>query len=248
MRDDETSTAEMARGLIRRSKVAGLATLAREGGAPYASLVLIAVDHDASPILLLSMLAEHTRNLEREARVSLLFDGTGGLESRLTGARLTLQGRAVATSEPRHRERFLRRHPDAEGYADFGDFDFYRIQATRAHLVAGFGRIEWIEADEIHLAEANSLPLVADEAGIVRHMNAEHADAVALYATVLAGAKSGDWNMTGCDSEGIDLRSGGHVARVAFEQPIGDAAEARAQLVALAANARRILAESEGRD
>ncbi|MDP6705936.1 MAG: DUF2470 domain-containing protein [Alphaproteobacteria bacterium] len=248
MQDVEASTAELARGLMRRSEVASLATLAREGGAPYASLVLVATDHDASPILLLSTLAEHTRNLEREARISLLFDGTGGLESRLMGARLTLQGLAVATSEPRHRERFLRRHPDAEGYADFGDFDFYRVQATRAHLVAGFGRIEWIEADQIILAEANALPLVADEAGIVQHMNDDHADAVALYATALAGAAGGDWVMTGCDSEGIDLRSAGQVARVAFERPIGDAAEARTQLVALAAEARRILAESESRD
>ncbi len=248
MSDREETSAELARRLLRRCEVAALATLAREGGTPYASLALLAVDHDAAPILLLSRLAEHTRNIERDDRVSLLLDGTGGLESRLTGARLSLQGRAVATAAPRHRERFLRRHPDAAGYADFGDFEFFKVEAERAHLVAGFGRIEWLEAAEILLPGADDLPLVAGEAEIVGHMNDHHADAVALYAQALAGVEGEGWRMTGCDSEGFDMRSGSGVCRVAFAEPIREAAEARAELVRLAAEGREILAQSAAPD
>src|SRR5207245_5935335 len=107
----ETSPATLARRLIRATDKASLATLL--DGAPYASLVLVAVDHDASPILLLSALAEHTRNLAADNRVALLFDGSAGLDEPLSGPRVTVLGRAEATDQPRLTQRFLARHPSA---------------------------------------------------------------------------------------------------------------------------------------
>ena len=104
---------------------------------PYASLVLVAVDHDLSPILLLSDLAEHTKAIAADDRVSLLFDGTHGLDQPLTGPRVTLVGRAARTDDARLARRFLARHPDAEMYAGFKDFHFYRVAVERAHLVGG---------------------------------------------------------------------------------------------------------------
>ncbi len=89
------STAADARALMRVAETATLATAGRDpAGWPHASLVLVALDHDASPILLLSDLAEHSKNAAGDDRVSLLFDGTAGLAERLTGPRLGVRGGA----------------------------------------------------------------------------------------------------------------------------------------------------------
>jgi putative heme iron utilization protein len=234
---------DMSRGvrdLVRGLDRAALATaLPAEGGAwPYASLVLAAVDHDLSPILLLSDLAEHTKAIAADDRVSLLFDGTHGLDQPLTGPRVTLVGRAARTDDARLARRFLARHPDAEMYAGFKDFRFYRVAIERAHLVAGFGKIRWLSAAELGATPSSGL---ADaEEGIVSHMNEDHADAVQLYAGKLLGLGGSGWRMTGIDAEGIDLRQSGQVARLAFEAPLAAASEARKVLVALVGKARAV--------
>src|SRR5216683_2002755 len=228
----------MVRDLVRGLDRAALATaLPVESGAwPYASLVLVAVDHDLSPILLLSDLAEHTKAIAADGRVSLLFDGTQGLEQPLTGPRATLVGRAERTADERLGRRFLARHPDAAMYAGFKDFNFYRIVVERAHLVAGFGKIRWLNAAELAVPAAAGL--ADSEDGIVRHMNEDHADAVQLYAGKLLGLADSDWRMTGIDAEGIDLRQAGRVVRLAFDTPLSAASEARKVLVSLVAEAR----------
>jgi hypothetical protein len=132
------------RALMRAQATAALGTTM--DGAPYVSLVLVAFDADGSPLLLLSRLAQHTRNLLTDPRVSLLFDGTAGLEEPLTGPRLTVLGSAAPCPEPQSLERYLARQPSAATYAGFTDFDLYRVIIERGHLVAGFGQIRWIEA------------------------------------------------------------------------------------------------------
>lgn len=206
---------------------------------PYASLVLAAVDHDLAPILLLSTLAEHSKAIAADPRVSLLFDGTGDLAQPLTGPRLTVLGHAQRTTDLRLRQRFLARHPDAALYADFGDFHFYRVDIARAHLVAGFGRIRWIERDDLAV-DSVPMALVEREADIVSHMNNDHADAIDLYATRLLGRAGAGWQMTGIDASGCDLRRAGEVARLEFAAPVQDAAQARATLVVLVKQARAV--------
>jgi heme iron utilization protein len=229
------------RELIRSRDRAALATAlpagAGEAAWPYASLVLVAVDHDLSPILLLSDLAEHTRAIATDPRVSLLYDGTGGLAQPLTGPRITLLGRAAKSDDERLKRRFLRHHPDAELYAGFGDFNFYKVTLQRTHLVGGFGKIRWIAPAEL-LAVPPLPELAGSEAGIVAHMNEDHADAVRLYATKLLGLAGEEWTMVGIDREGLDLRQGGDVARLAFESPLRTAADARQTLVTLVHRAR----------
>jgi len=232
------------RELIRSCDRAALATAlpsAAEGNPawPYVSLVLVAVDHDLSPILLLSDLAEHSRAIAADRRVSLLFDGTAGLEQPLTGARVSLLGRVARTDDDRPKRRFLARHPDAAMYAGFKDFHFYKVVPERAHLVAGFGKIRWIEAAEL-LAVPPLPELMESEEGIVRHMNEDHADAVQLYAGKLLGLSGSTWTMTGIDAEGVDIRQAGEVARLAFETPLAAADEARKTLISLVAKARAI--------
>jgi putative heme iron utilization protein len=227
------------RDLIRRRDRAALATvLPGDGGAwPYASLVLVAVDHDLSPILLMSDLAEHSKAIAADPRVALLFDGTGGLAQPLTGLRITVMGHAAKTDDERLKRRFLRHHPDAAMYAGFGDFNFYKVTLERTHLVGGFGKIRWIEPGELRAVPALE-ELAESEEGIVAHMNGDHADAVQLYASKLLGVPGAGWTMTGIDAEGIDLRLKGEVARLPFETPMTDAAQARAVLVSLVAKAR----------
>jgi hypothetical protein len=227
------------RDLIRRCDRAALATALPGDGAswPYASLVLVAVDHDLSPLLLMSDLAEHSKAIATDSRVSLLFDGTAGLAQPLTGPRVTLMGRASKTKDERLRQRFLRHHPDAALYAGFGDFNLYRVALERTHLVGGFGKIRWIAPDEL-LAVPPLAELGESEEGIVAHMNGDHAEAVQLYAARLLGLPGAGWTMTGIDAEGIDLRRAGEVARLPFEAPMTAAAEARAVLVSLVAKAR----------
>jgi heme iron utilization protein len=229
------------RELIRSRDRAALATALPTGPGekpwPYASLVLVAVDHDLSPILLMSDLAEHSKAIADDPRLSLLFDGTAGLAQPLTGPRITLLGRAARTSDERLKGRFLRHHPDAEMYAGFGDFNFYKVTPERAHLVGGFGKIRWIESTE--LLALPPLPELADsEEGIISHMNEDHADAVQLYAQRLLGLAGEGWTMTGIDREGLDLRRGGDAVRLAFEVPLSAASDARQKLVELVRQAR----------
>jgi heme iron utilization protein len=236
------------RHLLRTAQQGALGTL--DGtGAPYVSLVMLAVDHDASPLLLLSDLADHTRNFKRDPRVSLLVDGTEGMASPLAGARATVMGRIEPAPGPHQQSRYLSRHEDARDYAAFADFNLYRIRIERAHLVAGFGRIHWVEAAAVTwrdapalplaAAEAADLPLAAAEADVVAHMNLDHQDAVALYATRLLGQPAGDWRLTGIDPEGADLQAGRRRCRLWFDKPVRDAEGARVELVRLVKRARQ---------
>jgi putative heme iron utilization protein len=235
--DPNRDVRELIRGRDRAALATALPTAAGEPAWPYASLVLVAVDHDLSPILLLSDLAEHSKAIAADSRVSLLFDGTAGLAQPLTGPRVTLLGRAAQTEDERLKQRFLRHHPDAEMYAEFGDFHFYKVALDRAHLVGGFGKIRWIEPAEL-LAVPPLPELAASEEEIVSHMNGDHAEAVQLYAAKLLGLSGSSWRMTGIDAEGIDLRAGGEAARLPFETAMSAGREARTILVSLVANAR----------
>ncbi len=236
--EDQSDPAATCRRLLRRSAAAALATIERGGaGAPYVSLVQVAAAQDASPILLLSGLAEHTKNIAADGRVSLLFDGTQGLEDRLAGARATVQGRIArlgdAPAEQRLKRRYLARHPGAAGYAGFADFGYYKVTPERLHLVAGFGRIRWLDAATVLLAEAEVGTLAEEEDGILAHMNAEHADAVDLYAKAAAPGAPPGWRMTGIDPDGLDLRRDGTEARLEFRGMVNDGASARRELVRL---------------
>jgi heme iron utilization protein len=142
-----TENIELARKLIAEPGRAVLATLA-PSGAPYASLVLVAPDEAGKPLLLLSDLAEHTKNLKRDPRVSLLFDGTAGLGEPLSGPRVTLMG-TIETASATALAHYLKRQPGAASWAEMSDFHIYRLEPQRAHLVAGFGRIAWLEAQEL---------------------------------------------------------------------------------------------------
>lgn len=208
--------AALGRRLMRGCERAALATSYH--GAPYVSLVLVAADLNASPLLLLSDLARHSRNIVFDPRVSLLLDGTEGHADQLDGPRLTLLGRAQTEIEPRLRSRFTARHPSSAAYAGFADFRIYRIAVERGHLVAGFGRIEWIDGADLRFAGSGAL--LATEPSILAELNQTRAAAIDACAQKLLGRAQAGWRATGIDAEGIDLRCGGDTARIDFPAPV----------------------------
>src|SRR5579872_3196017 len=156
MAAEERDRAAEARRLIRGRDHAALATSL--DGHPYVSLVAVACDSDASVLLLLSDLAQHTRNLTADPRLSLLYADSDGPADPLAGARLSLLGRAERVDDPAAAARFAARHPASRNYAGFADFHLYRVVPARGHLVAGFGRIRWVGGEELRFqADATAL-------------------------------------------------------------------------------------------
>lgn len=210
-------SASFARGLLRRCGRAALAT--SRLGAPYASLVLVAADLDGGPLLLLSDLAQHSRNIAFDPRVSLLLDATEGRPDPLAGPRLTVLGQAKAVADRRRLARFAARHPSAASYAGFADFRLYRVAVERGHLVAGFGRIEWIEAAAL-LSASDTSALAAAEPALLAQINHDHAAAIARCAHNLLGRAGTGWRLTGIDPDGIDLRRADETGRIEFAAPL----------------------------
>ena len=233
--------AERARRLVRTVPKAALGTILRAaGGHPYVSLVSVATAHDGAPLLLLSDLSDHAKNLKVDDRIALLLDGTGELEDPLAGDRVSLLGRLARSADPGDRARYLARHPAAALYADFGDFAFYRMSVERAHLVAGFGRIHWLDGADVLVSPQ---PALAEaEPRILEDMNRDHRDVIQLCAQQLLKLEGADWVLTGIDSEGCDLRMGRLTARLEFDAPIRDPETARAALLGLVRRARARLA------
>lgn len=227
--------------LMRACRSASLSTgLAISDGWPYGSLVTVAVDQDASPLLLFSGLSDHTRNLDADNRASLLFAAPVRHRNPQRGPRVTVLGTVRKTRKPEHARRFLTLHPEAEMYAGFGDFDFYRMRIERAHWVGGFAQAQWIRGRDVVVPVGAAKALGESATGICEHMNTDHADTVELYAHKLLKRRGRGWRMAGIDADGADLERDGRFARLAFPDAIADAAGARVVLVALAADARRI--------
>lgn len=224
--------------LVRAAATAALSTIDRETGHPFASLVATAADLDGTPLLLLSGLARHTRNLAADSRASLLFTACPSGEDPLTAPRLTVTGRIRTTVRKNARRRYLARHPEAEGYAGFSDFAFYELEMTSAHLVAGFGRIATIPVDRLVREHPALGELAAVEAEVLAHMNDHHIDALAAFADA-AGIPSRPVRMTGVDPWGCDLVCAGRGLRIVFRSPLNSAADIRAALIELTELARR---------
>ena len=230
----------LARSLLRRSRQGALATLMASSGDPYCSLVNVASYPDGSPILLISRLALHTRNILDDARVSLMLDERAAGDP-LEGARIMLAGRAEqagADDEPVLRRRYLAAHPSAEAFVEFKDFAFFRIRPLWAHLVAGFGRIVDLKPEQFLTDLTDAASLLEAEQSAVEHMNADHREAMNLYATRLLGAGSADWRCVGCDPDGIDMQAGNATLRLDFPRPIATPAALRQMLKQLAEQAR----------
>jgi|SRR5579859_4356441 len=231
--------AKMVKSLLRRSRQGALATLMVASGDPYCSLVNVASHPDGSPVLLISRLAIHTKNLLADARVSLMLDERVEGDP-LEGARIMLSGQAEEITGDRDmvRQRYLNAHPTAEAFVDFKDFSFFQIRPAGTHLVAGFGRIIDLKPGQFLTEISDARALLEAEQGAVEHMNADHQEALGLYATRLLGAGPAGWRCSGIDPDGIDLQAGSKTLRLDFPERITGPGELRKMLVRLAEQAR----------
>ncbi len=224
-----------ARRLARSQQQAVLSTLSlRLAGYPFGSVAPYVLDHAGRPIILISELAEHTRNLEADARCSLLVQPFSP-DMQTTG-RVTVVGRAERLSDKDSvGPRYLRYHPQAQDYFAMHDFAFWRIEPIRIRYIGGFGRIHWIEP------EAYLLPLGAlatQEGDILEHMNTDHRLVLRDYCHHVHGVQAKTVEMVGIDPDGFDIRADSHLLRFDFPAPIADAQQARAAFVELARRCR----------
>lgn len=200
-------------------------------GYPFGSIAPYALNYDGEPAILISDIAQHTRNIKQNNKVSLtVFDPQA--DDPQSGGRLTWIGDAepVALSDTETRDRYLRYFPASESYFETHDFSFYRIRLRRARFIGGFGQIFWIEPDAMLLQN----PFRETEQGIVEHMNRDHQQALFHYCKVFGGHDAEAVTMTGIDSEGLDLLAGKRKVRIDFDSAIHTTEEARATLVKLA--------------
>jgi hypothetical protein len=210
-----------------------------ESGDPYCSLVNLASAPDGSPVLLISRLAVHTRNILADPRISLMLDERAPGDP-LEGARIMVAGRAEEVGAERDllRRRYLNVHPSAETFVDLKDFSFFRIRPSTAHLVAGFGRIVDLGPEQFLTEVGDAASLIEAEQGAIEHMNEDHREAMSLYATKLLGAEAADWRCTGCDPEGFDMQADATILRLEFPARVTGPGELRKILVRLAEEAR----------
>ncbi len=236
------SDAELARTLLDREVRSTLATLT-DDGYPYASVVSHATDVDGSPVVLISDMAEHTINARGDERASLLVAASPSAAGDPLGeARCTLVGRLVRLAEAGPvRDRYLARHPYASYYVDFTDFSFWRLDVERCRYVGGFGHMSWVGADAYRAAAVDPVAEVA--AGVIEHMNDDHADANLMYVQVLAGLGDAEAaTLVGIDRYGLTLQAttpdGPRMARVGFGAPLTSGDEARPAVIELLNRAR----------
>lgn len=216
-----------ARALIRRARSAALAT-AQPGATaddtpwPYASLVTVACDTDASPILLLSDLSDHTRNLAVDGRATLLIEAASGRANPQTGPRVSLLGRIAKSDNERHRRRFLARHPAATLYAGFADFHVYVMRIERAHFVGGFGRAMWLDAADVIVEAAAAAAIAEAEHAALADLRGARADAIERAVRRRLTRPGEGWHAIAVDPEGCDVRRRGTVGRLDFASPAHD--------------------------
>jgi hypothetical protein len=226
---------EQARRFLRVQRSGVLSTLSTSlAGYPFGSIVPFVLDARARPVVLISALAEHTRNLAADPRASLIAHGYE--EDVQAGPRLTLIGDAAPVLDDAvARGRYLRYFPAARDLLSLGDFSFWAIEPKRLLFIRGFGRIHWIGADAFRPPDDR---LAAAEEEIVAHMNADHAAALADTCRHEHRLAPREVAMVGIDCDGFDLRADGRLLRIAFAEPVTNPGEAREALVGMARRAR----------
>ncbi|HEX5588620.1 MAG TPA: DUF2470 domain-containing protein [Acidimicrobiia bacterium] len=242
----EPSHAERCRTLVASARRGALSTVAIEpAGYPYGSVASYGLDDAGNPLLFVSLMAEHTQNALRDARASLLVtepvpDGADPLAS----GRVTLLGELLPVADPDRplaRDRYLAANPAASYYIEFGDFAFYRLEVQSIRYVGGYGRMSWVDTAEYATAEPD--PLVDAAAGIIEHMNADHADAQVLFCRHFAARPdTSAATMSAVDRYGFEMiavsEAGRAAVRLEFPEECTTGDEVRRAMVAMVGEAR----------
>jgi putative heme iron utilization protein len=241
----EPSFAERARTLMHSGRIGSLSTLSRkQPGFPFGSLMPYALDDQGRPIFLISTMAMHTQNLQADPRASLFVTEPDASGDPLGASRVTLVGMVSRIPKPElatARTVSLTHHPDSKYWVDFDDFFFYRMDVLDVYYVGGFGVMGWVTASDYSQAQPD--PLVEHKRDIMRHMNADHKDALMLLAKRYAGIEAQEAEMTSVDRLGFNVRlkaqDGVRGARIAFLREVSDPAETREVFIEMVRQARQ---------
>jgi hypothetical protein len=202
-------------------------------GFPFGSMMPYAADNFGRPIFFVSSMAMHTHNLRQDPRASLLITQPDVSGDPLGAARVTLLGEVNEAPADEVKDLYLSRYENAKYWQEYSDFAYYRLQVSAVYFIGGFGVMGWISAEDYRSASPD--PLASAAAGIIRHMNNDHADALRLIARRFAGEESDEAAITAVDRLGFHLRlkSGEriHGTRVAFLREVKNTEEARAVFV-----------------
>jgi putative heme iron utilization protein len=219
-----------ARRLLRRFQAGVLATHSlKQPGYPYGAALPFCTDAQGRVVVLISHLAEHTQNIERDPRVSFTASPMGA--DLQTHPRLSVLGDAHSTEDAAAAARFLRILPEERDYVAIGGFRFFVLEPRQVRFIAGFGSLHWLAGESVL---APLLPIAAAEEDILNHMNQDHADNLLAYCRHVHGVQARSAQMVGVDCDGFDVRADGLPLRFDFDSVVEDAQQARAQLVALA--------------
>jgi hypothetical protein len=237
----EPSLAERARTLASLGRIGTLSTHSRKfPGFPFGSMMPYAVDEMGRPVFFISSMAMHTQNLHQDSRASLLITQPDVSGDPLGAARLTLLGSAGVAPAPEVRDLYLSHYENAKYWQDFSDFAYYRLEISGVYFIGGFGVMGWVSAEDYRTAQAD--PLAESAAGIIEHMNTDHADALRLIANHFAGESADQAAMTAVDRLGFQLRlkSGErvHGRRVNFLGEVRNGEEARSAFIEMLRQAR----------
>jgi putative heme iron utilization protein len=219
-----------------RGQLSGvLSTISKRlDGFPFGSVSPFMLDHAGRPIILISDIAEHTKNIEADPRVSIIVQPYS-TDMQVTG-RITVIGRAERLADKDELgPRYLRFFPQAVDYFAMHDFNFYRVEPVKIRWIGGFGRIFWVDP-EAYLAAPGTL--MEAESSILEHMNTDHANTLRAYCLHTHGVEAVAAEMIGIDPDGFDVRADERVLRFDFSQPISDTQSARAVLVEMAQQCR----------
>jgi len=240
----EPTYAERARTLVYLGRIGTLSTLSRKHpGQPFGSVMPYSLDAQGRPLFLISTMAMHTQNLQADPRASLLVTQPSWTGDPLAAGRVTLMGEARPLTEADAalaRQAYLARHSNAAYWVDFEDFSFYRLEIADIYFVGGFAAMDWVSAKDY--LDAQPDPLADAAAGIIEHMNGDHADALVTFARVLAGAEADEAVMVSVDRLGFKLRlkSGPRLsgARIPFPREVTTTEQCRAVLIEMLRDAR----------
>ncbi|HEX3698872.1 MAG TPA: DUF2470 domain-containing protein [Polyangia bacterium] len=229
-----------ARALLASQRTGVLSTISvHRAGYPYGSLTPYAPSVRGQPIILISTLAAHTKNLLADPRASLYVGDQAAAEDPQAGGRVALLGVAARVSDSEKadaRARYLARHPQARDYFRTHDFQLWELAVEELRLIAGFGRISWLDGAVVRRLPDDD-PLRADARGICAHMNDDHADALAAYCRA-AGQDATSARMVGVDAHGLDVETASDRLRFEFPDPVSTPEEVRRAVIALLRRAR----------
>ena len=226
------SNARTARQMLRSHRYGALCTLSKKfNGHPFGSIVPYLVDHDGSLLILISSLAEHTRNIQFDPRVSLVTHSQDSPDIQSQG-RITLVGEAQpAADKVQIGKRYLRYFPESKNLFAMDDFSFYRIVPHTLRFIGGFGKIHWVSAGSYLMP---SYLLTEQEDDVVTHMNADHRDTLCHYWKPFHQEAELKVEMLGIDCDGFDLCADRKILRIDFAEEVLDAQQARRALVSMA--------------